>query len=384
MAERNDLEVAVVGAGIIGVMAAWQLAERGHQVTVYDQWNTPNDRGASAGESRIFRTAYKEGSDYVPLMQQSLPLWNKLQEGRDVPILEMCGGLTIGPRDHKDVQAVIDCAQSLDLEHEILNREEMADRFPQFGLDEGEVGVYDPVAGIFRPELAVLAAREESKRLGAKYRRYTRVLNVRPTTDGIAVDTADDAQRFDKVVLATGPWATNSAWASNFAPAPVQARRLVAGWFAAQDVALHQPKNMPISIRRNPEAGFSCFPILDGTAVKILPHHLDWMDINSPEDLPRLIEPEFVQAIERAVDKLMPGLDSAAVRVSSWTEGFTPDGVPIVGPSPADDRVVLAMGMSGQGFKFSPAVGSIVADYVSTNQSPDAIDIMSPTRFEEM
>ena len=84
----------------------------------------------------------------------------------------------------------------------------------------------------------------------------------------------------------------------------IQARRLMAGWFPARDVALHQPKNMPISIRRHPEAGFSCFPILDGTAVKILPHHLDWMNIDSPEDLPRLIEPEFVRAIERAVARL--------------------------------------------------------------------------------
>lgn len=383
MAANNNQNVAVVGAGIIGVMTAWQLAERGHRVTVYDQWNTPNDRGASAGESRIFRTAYKEGADYVPLMQKSLPMWEELQEGLDVPILEMCGGLTIGPRDQKDVQSVIACAESLDLEHEILDREAMAERYPQFQLDEGEVGVYDPVAGIFRPELAVLTAREESKRLGATYRPYTPVLNIRATADGIAVDTADDAERFDKVVLASGPWAANLAQSAGFAPSLVQAKRLVAGWFPARDVAQHQPQNMPISIRRHEEAGFSCFPILDGTAVKILPHHLNWMDIDSPEDLPRLIEPEFVRAIERAVDRLMPGLDPAAVRVSSWTEGFTPDGAPVVGPSPTDDRIVLAVGMSGQGFKFAPAVGSIVADYVSDNQSPDAVDIMSPQRFEK-
>jgi sarcosine oxidase len=381
--QQDRLDVAVVGAGIIGVMAAWQLADRGHRVTVYDQWNTPNDRGASAGESRIFRTAYKEGADYVPLMQKSLPLWEELQAERDVPVLEMCGGLTIGPREHDDVQAVIDCAQSLDLEHEVLDRAAMAERFPQFGLDEGEVGVYDPVAGIFRPELAVLAAREESKRLGAVYRPYTKVLNVRSTADGIAVDTAEDAARFDRVVVATGPWATELAAQVGLDPELIQARRLVAGWFPARDVPQHQPENMPISIRRHPEAGFSCFPILDGTAVKILPHHLDWVDIDSPEELPRLVEPGFVRAIERSVDRLMPGLDPTAVRVSTWTEGFTPDGAPIVGPAPVDDRIILAVGMSGQGFKFAPAIGGIITDYVSDNQSADAIDIMSPRRFEK-
>lgn len=380
---ENKLDVAIVGAGIIGVMSAWQLAERGHRVTVYDQWNTPNDRGASAGESRIFRTAYKEGADYVPLMQKSLPMWQDLQADRDVPILEMCGGLTIGSPDQVDVQSVLECAKSLNLEHEVLERDEMAKRYPQFGLDDGEIGVYDPNAGIFRPELAVQTAREAGKKLGAKYRPYTPVLNIRPTVEGVTVDTAEDAERFDKVVLATGPWATKGGWGKTFAPAKVQARRLVAGWFPAKDVALHQPKNMPISIRRHPEAGFSCFPIMDGTAVKILPHHLDWVDIESPEELPRLIEPEFVRGIERAVERLMPGLDPAAVRVSTWTEGFTPDSAPIVGPSPTDDRVVLAIGMSGQGFKFAPAVGSVVADYVTNNESADAIGIMDPNRFDE-
>src|SRR5690625_7595545 len=115
----------------------------------------------------------------------------------------MCGGLTIGPRDHKDVQAVIDCAEELDLDHEVLDQKERAARYPQFGLDENEVGVFDPVAGIFRPELAVLTAREESERLGAKYRPYTRVRNLRPTEDGIIVHTPHDPPRMHNGGLPT-------------------------------------------------------------------------------------------------------------------------------------------------------------------------------------
>lgn len=380
MSNTDKQHVAVVGAGIIGVMSAWQLAKQGHQVTVYDQWNTPNDRGASAGESRIFRTAYKEGTDYVPLLQKSLDLWTDLQAAQDTSVLEMCGGLTIGHRDHPDIRAVIDCAESAGLIYEILDHDQMAQRYPQFGLDEDEVGVYDPVAGIFRPELAVLAAREESRRLGATFRPYSRVLNIRDAAGQVAVDTGQDALHYDKVVVATGPWAAELA---GLDPELFKAQQLAAGWFPAEDVAQHQPENMPISIRRHPDAGFSCFPILDGMAVKILPHHLRWPTLESPEDLPRLVAADVVQATERAVARLMPGLDPTAVRVSTWTEAFTPDGAPVVGPSPTNDSIILAVGMSGQGFKFAPMIGSIVADYVATQQSADAIDIMSSHRFEE-
>lgn len=380
MSNTDQHDVAVIGAGIIGVMSAWQLAKQGHRVTVYDQWNTPNDRGASAGESRIFRTVYKEGSEYVPMLRKSLPLWEELQAAQDTTVLQMCGGLTIGHPDHPDIRAVIDCAEAEGLSHEVLDHDQMAQRYPQFGLDEDEVGVYDPAAGIFRPELAVLAAREQSKQLGATYRPYSRVLNIREAAGRVAVDTGQDAVHYDKVVLATGPWAAELAGLDRDL---IKAQQLAAGWFPAEDVIQHQPENMPISIRRHPDAGFSCFPILDGMAVKILPHHLQWPNLEAPEELPRFVAADVVQAAERAVARLMPGLDPTAIRVSTWTEGFTPDGVPLVGPSPANNNVILAVGMSGQGFKFAPMIGSIVADYVSTNESADAIDIMSSRRFEK-
>ncbi|MBB5831956.1 N-methyl-L-tryptophan oxidase [Brachybacterium aquaticum] len=379
MSERSTSRVAVIGAGIIGTMTAWQLAARGHQVTVYDQWNVPNDRGASAGESRIFRTAYKEGGDYIPLLRASLEKWDELEQSSGRKVLDMCGGLTLGRPDHPDVETVIGTAVDHDLEHRILDATEMAREYPQFALDPDEIGVFDPASGIFRPELAVIAARDESVRHGAEYRPYTPVLNIRPLAERIMVDTADDAVAYDKVVVATGPWAHRLAGVTR---QQVHPARLVAGWFAAEDVPLHSPDRMPISIRRHDEAGFSCFPAVDGVAVKILPHHLPWLPLDEPEDLPRLIEPEFVRAIERAVERLLPGLDPSALRVSSWIEGVSPDGAPLMGPSSLDPRITLAVGMSGQGFKLAPMLGSIAADYVTDGASADTIDLFDVARLQ--
>lgn len=144
---------------------------------------------------------------------------------------------------------------------------------------------------------------------------------------------------------------------------------------------LHTPAHIPISIRRHAAGGFSCFPVVDGVGVKILPHHLPWLDLGTVEALPRFIETEFVRSAEAAVGHLMPGLDPAAFRVSSWAEGFGADDAPIIGTSPADERIVYAFGMSGQGFKFSPMVGSIVADLVAEGRSPDMIDVFDAARL---
>src|SRR5699024_2270098 len=206
------------------------------------------------------------------------------------------------------------------------------------------------------------------------------VLKIRQTANRMTVDTAHDAVQYDKVVVTTGPWATELA---GLDPDKVRPKQLVAGWFPAFDILQHEPNNMPIAIRRHSEGGFSCFPVLDGMAVKILPHHLQWKDIAFPEDLARLSTAEVVQATERVVARLMPGLQPTAIRVSTWTEVFTPDGAPLVGPSPSNTNIILAVGMSGQGFKFAPMIGSIVADYVSCNESSDAIAVMSSHRFEK-
>ena len=147
-------------------MTAWQLAQRGHTVTVFDQWNTPNDRGASAGESRIFRTLYKEGPEYVAFIQRSGQKWKELEAAQETQVLEWCGGLTIGRPDHPDVTAVLECADELGLDHRVLDAAAMREEFPAYGVDDDEIGVLDPNAGVFRPELAVLAARDESIRLG--------------------------------------------------------------------------------------------------------------------------------------------------------------------------------------------------------------------------
>ena len=359
-------------------MTAWQLAQRGHTVTVLDQWNTPNDRGASAGESRIFRTLYKEGPEYVAFIQRAGQKWKELEAAQNTQVLDWCGGLTIGRPDHPDVAAVLACAHELGLDHRVLNATAMREEFPAYGVDDDEIGVLDPNAGVFRPELAVLAARDEAIRLGATYRPYTEVLHVRPFPDRVMVHTAEGSDAFDSVVLATGPWA---GALSGLGDGVIRPKQLVGSWFPVKDLSLHTPDRMPISIRRHPEGAFSAFPSLDGAGVKILNHHLEWPSIDQVDDLARFAAPDFVRSTEAAVARLMPHLDPTAVRVSTWTDGYTPDGAPIVGVGPVDDRIVLAVGMSGQGFKFSPMVGSVVADLVTTGSSSDALDIMDPARF---
>lgn len=370
--------VAVVGTGVIGAMAAWQLAARGADVLAFDTYGRGHDRGASAGESRIFRTAYKEGASYVPLLLRARELWRELEATSGRALLTMCGGLTIGAPDEPDVAAVRRCAEEAGLPHEILDRTDVAERYPQHRLDPGEIAVLDPDAGVLRPEPSVQGALDGAERAGARILSYRRVEGITGTADGWRLSAGGETYDVDHVVLTTGPW---SPGVGPLADLPVRARLITACWFAARDAAAHRPDRLPIAIRRHPEAGFSCFPVLDGAAVKIVPHHLGWPGLDTLDGLPRSAAPEFARGASEAVARLLPGLVPHPVRIGTYAEGFTPDDHAVVGPLPGVRNATVLTGFSGHGFKLAPVFGEIAADLVLTGKTGHDIGALDPGRF---
>lgn len=370
--------VALVGTGVIGAMAAWQLAARGAHVLAFDRYGRGHDRGASAGESRIFRTVYKEGASYVPLLRRAHRLWRALEAESGRSLLTLCGGLTIGAPDEPDLAAVRRCAQEAGLSHEVLDAAAAAERFPQHRMDPGEIALRDPDAGVLRPEPAVQGALEAAEQHGARILSYHRVDACTETATGWRVTAEGETHEVDHLLLTPGPWARHLV---PLASLPVRARLITACWFAARDVDAHRPDRLPVAIRRHPEAGFSCFPVLDGTAVKIVPHHLGWPELDDPVALPRGADPEFARAASAAVSRLLPGLVPHPVRISTYAEGFTPDNHPLVGPLPGAANATVLTGFSGHGFKLAPVFGEIAADLALDGGTDHDIAPLDPHRF---
>ena len=62
---------------------------------------------------------------------------------------------------------------------------------------------------------------------------------------------------------------------------------------------------------------------------------------------------------------LLNGLIAEPARTGVFLDGFTADDAPVIDYSLGSQRVVGAVGFAGHGFKFSPAVGQIIADFVA-------------------
>src|SRR5262249_8533165 len=91
------MKVAVVGLGIAGLSVCARLAEAGHDVFGFDQFQPMHDRGSSHGDTRIFRRTPGEGEIYVPLAERAREGWLDWEEQFGAPLLEPRPGIMTGP-----------------------------------------------------------------------------------------------------------------------------------------------------------------------------------------------------------------------------------------------------------------------------------------------
>ena len=371
-----DAQVAVIGVGSIGSMALWQLAQRGVDAIGFERYAPGHDQAAAGGESRIFRTAYLEGPQYVPLLMRARELWRELERESGQSLLTLNGGLMIGSADSESMTNVRVSAEQFDLPHEVLDGAAMGTRYPQHRMLPGEIGFLDEWAGVLRPEFAVLAAARCAQARGARLVTGTRVEAVEPFDGGVRVHAGGRTYTAEQAVVAAGPWT------ARFAPelaAQVTARKLVMTWYPALDVDAYRPDRFPVFIRDSGDAHIFGIPTLDGGSVKVAGHS-PYADLADPDDLDRNVAPGDLDAINQVVADLLPGLVPTPVRVSTYLEGYTTDGHALVGRMPGTENVWLLGAFSGHGFKMATAFGQVAADLVTDGKTSLPIEHLDPAR----
>ena len=150
----------------------------------------PHDRGSHSGTTRIFRTAYAEHPDYVPLAVRAGVLWDRFGTEQGTVLLHRTGMLSLGSPDSPLLCGVRASAAAHHLTIENLTRSQIRSNFSVFDVPIGWEGVLERSAGWIDVNETLRLGLEQASRAGAALHINTRVEGWSWTGNGFAVRTS--------------------------------------------------------------------------------------------------------------------------------------------------------------------------------------------------
>jgi sarcosine oxidase len=357
----HTADVIIIGGGVMGCAAAWQLAKEGRRTLLLEQFNLGHTFGSSHGPSRIIRLAY-DSADYVRLAQASYVLWRELEAEANESLLFKVGGLDLGQPDALMLDGIRATYQALGIPFEALARDEVVRRYPQFNLPEDTVGLYQADYALLAADKCVATLAAQAGRLGATIHENESARSIRAVDDEIEVQTERGTYRAGRLILAAGSW-MRPLLGSLDLNVPLVVKKEQLAFFQPHVPAQFLPGRFPLFIHRQPGTTIlgSGFPIFGQPAgVKVM------FDRIAPEiaagNTDRTVDGPMLERLRRYAKEILPGLTGEIVHAVVCPYTMTPDEDFIIDHHPAHPQVVIASPCSGHGFKFAPVIGRILAD----------------------
>ncbi|QPM90347.1 NAD(P)/FAD-dependent oxidoreductase [Pseudooceanicola algae] len=412
------MQVAVIGAGVIGVSCALSLRARGADVVIYD--NDGPAAGASRRNAGIFAT-YAVVPEFTPGLLRRVPemLLNPqgalslrlghlprllpwglraLRAARPARVAEVTEALSaLLHRVTPDSEVMLSGAAALDLRrksgalhifHNTTARsakdaewDEMARRgIPFEPLDQAEIAALEPAiaaeyaAGYHLTDVYQAVDPEQIvRRLFAHYLReggrfepgHVRSVDTAGTAAGARLRFGDGGERrHDAVVIAAGVHSTALARGLDLR-LPLEAERGYNTTLPAPGLVL----NRPVCVV---DSGYYMSPMNKGLRIG------GKVELAGLKAAPRWSRANVMVEHARGV---LPGLNPEAGKRWMGLRPSTPDSLPVIGPVPGHPAVMLACGHGHLGLTLAAPTGELVAQLLSGEPTDVDPAPYSATRF---
>jgi glycine/D-amino acid oxidase-like deaminating enzyme len=415
----RSVDVVVIGAGIAGCTAAWELAKRDFSVALLD-------KGRVGGEqsSRNWGWVRQQHRDLreLPLSMKSLEIWGTLNQEIGAETGFRRTGLlyvTTRPADFAQWQAWTLKAREYQMHSRVLTPAEAKEMTPG-SVPEWIGGVHSPTDGRAEPSLAAPAIAEAARKLGATIHQDCAARGLETEAGKVSgVITEKGVIRTQAVLLAGGAWSGLFCRRHGLRLPQAGVKSTSFSTQAAPEVATGGLSMPDVTIRRRLDGGYSVG--LGGRGlVQLSPQGLMYARdfwptfkarrwgltfgigrsfLDGPEQLARWsfdkptpferhrtldpgADPKLVQLGLTRLGEHYPALKGLKV-AHSWG-GFidsTPDGIPVISAVDTMPGLYLSTGYSGHGFGIGPGAGRLAADLVAGD--PPIVD-PHPFRYSRM
>jgi glycine/D-amino acid oxidase-like deaminating enzyme len=356
----SRFDVAVVGAGVIGLSIAWHLAERGFGVAMVER--TGIAAGASGVQPGGVRLQWATRANCL-LAKESLSFYRGLSERlgtRLRPSFSPCGYAFLAHSEGRlaELAAAVELQHELGIPSRLLAPGDVSSVVPELDATAivgaswcGEDGYFD------RAQEPVEAFAEAAEARGAELVR-AEVTGLEADGGGwLLLGPGTDGLRAEHVVVAAGCESVPILESVGLRlPIEPEQRFL----FLSDPVGERLLEPLVVAT----EIAFAAKQLADGRVLA--------SDLRA-QGSPGTDAPSWRRTVRDGIEQLLPRLQAVSFRhLVPGVYDVTPDHDPVLGAAPGVDGVWVAAGFSGHGFMLAPAVGRLLAGAVAGG-APDPL-----------
>ena len=376
MNSRQD--VVVIGGGISGAAAAYELARAGVSVTLVEKGEL-----ASMASGWTLAGVRQSGRDpaELPLARAAVGRWETLAEELEADTgYRQDGNLRLArtPQEVEIIAAMAEEQAALGLDISFLP-DNAAIREVAPALSEKVLAAsYCPKDGHADPIATVHAFAAAAERHGAKILTQTQVTNIRIAGGRVqGVETTTGPLAAGVVAIAGGVYTDRLCTMAGLKLPLV-----------ATHVAVVQTIPLPPLLRQVlgvANADFAGRQEIDGrlrmTSASRDPWQWPANELKADDVLPCA---QDVAAIVERVSEVLPVFNAARIaQVWGGLIAMTPDALPVIERSPAVDGLVIAGGFSGHGFCLGPITGQLICELATGRETSLPLQAFRLERFAE-
>lgn len=420
----DAVDVAIIGAGIIGVSTALYLAERGIRVMVCE-------KGRVAGEqsSRNWGWIRQTGRDpaELPIVIEAIRSWKALARRTGEPALKFTQqGVLYLAENERDCQSHAEfaaLAQQHGVDSRLLDSRDVAGMLTGAGRS-WRGGLYTPSDGRAEPWVAVPALARAATRAGALIKENCAVRGLDFQAGSVSgVITEHGTINTGRVLLAGGAWSSLLVRQIDVLLPQLSVRATVARAENIEPFFAGNVKDGGLAYRQREDGGYnlaltdshehyvgpdsfrfftSFIPGLKASwrTTTIRPaapaHYPDaWLTAHrwrpgeiTPFERNRVLDPRpargAAEKMARRFSARYP--NQARPRITHAWAGMIdamPDFVPVMDEVPGRSGLFIATGFSGHGFGIGPAAGRIMADLIQDNAPGHDLSRFRFSRFTD-
>ncbi|MCK6583938.1 MAG: FAD-binding oxidoreductase [Anaerolineales bacterium] len=364
-------DAIVIGAGVMGASISFHLAERGLKVAILERKVTAS--GATGHSSGLVRMHYDLAAE-SELTFKSYQIyfinWKERVGGECG--FQNTGFLQIAKREHEDkLRGNVANQQKIGINTSVISVDEVRKLFPDLRAEHFEYAAYEPDSGYADATLTTNSFIEAAKRNGATLIQNCEVTAIHASggkVTGVSTTKGDFSSPI--VVNAAGPWAKHVAALANIDVPLVT-------W--THDVAfLHRPPalgRIPACI----DDVINCYYRPEGSALILAAGEDESLRGEAPDAEDQTPTPTFLEKLIDQMVQRIPKIEESGLHsIHVGRDGITPDQRAMYSGTDLGG-FYLACGLSGTGFKTSPAAGASMSELI-LDGTPKTVDI-TPFRF---